>query len=109
VLRKGEPEDLDEAEIQQFRSLAAALDARPADVQLLREYRITQAAIKKAAVPAMNEDEQMEVARLIASLSAGPGVADGTYQRVFDAAIDAGADESAAMAAAEAATYVVMQ
>jgi hypothetical protein len=101
VLSKGEINEIDEAEVQQFRSLAAALDARPADPTLLREYRLTQAAIKKSAIPAIAEDEQMEMAQLIASMSRAPERAD-QAAKVYAAGIAAGSDETTAIATARA-------
>ena len=101
VLNKGEINEIDEAEVQQFRSLAAALDARPADPTLLREYRLTQAAVKKSAIPAIAEDEQMELAQLIASMSRAPERAD-QASKVHAAAVAAGADEKTAIATARA-------
>ena len=101
VLSKGEINEIDEAEVQQFRSLAAALDARPADPTLLREYRLTQAAIKKSAIPAIAEDEQMAHAQLIASMTMAPDRVE-QANKVHAAAIAAGADETTAIATARA-------
>jgi hypothetical protein len=101
ILSKGEINEIDEAEIQQFRSLAAALDARPADPTLLREYRLTQAAIKKSAIPAIAEDEQMAHAQLIASMTMAPDRVE-QANKVHAAAIAAGADETTAIATARA-------
>ena len=102
LLREGHLDEFEEADAEQLRAIAAAVDDRPGDVTLARELRLSRAAFKKAAVQT-DPTEQETLAALVASMSGPPNAAE-LFRRVYDKAIAAGASPEIAGAAAQAAT-----
>jgi hypothetical protein len=91
----------DEGEALYLRTIATALDAKNDNPSILHEFRVTLASFRPEKPQQAPQDAQLELAQLIASISAAP---PGAWKHAYDVGLEAGMDEWTAHNLADAAT-----